>query len=193
MGVRLIARPRPLGPELDRIAQQTLLEAGAVAEARIRELITAAERTDTGLLANAVHSGPIERTSRGWQVVTAVAPPRDVVAIVHEAGRRPGKRRPPVSAILPWAKRQLGNRIYDTMRGAALSVATRRATSGVKKPRTKAGDRRAAHERAVAFLIARAIGRRGIKGIHMFQKTAAYMREGRINAIYAKYAARARP
>jgi len=72
-----------------------------------------------------------------------VAPPADEYALTLEEGRTPGARMPPSDALVPWATEKLG------VTGTDKQIA------------------------GVAFVIARAIGRQGFPGVHMFANAVA--------------------
>jgi hypothetical protein len=76
-----------------------------------------------------------------------------VYANVVEEGRAPGKRQPPVDAILQWMKDK--------------PIRLRSASGFVKTTEAK--------KRAVAFLIARKIGKEGTEGTHYMRD--AYLEE----------------
>lgn len=70
-----------------------------------------------------------------------------------EEGRKPG-RMPPVAAIAPWVARNLRASYVQRRTG---KTRRRKLRSGLET-------------RSVAYLVARAIGRRGTKGARMFQE-----------------------
>jgi len=100
---------------------------------------------DTGTLAGSFMSESSSTMARIWS-------PRKY-ALAVEQGRAPGKMPPP-AALLGWVQRHTGT----------FSIRTRRRLGGTSQ---------AASDRSVAFLIARAIGRRGIKGRFFMKATAA--------------------
>jgi len=102
---------------------------------------------DTGALAASIPV-TIEATPRQARIGTPL-----IYGLVMEKGRRPGQRRPPIDAILPWVRRKLRPKPepLKTKRKAKLKGWARRA------------NRLAAAERSVAFLVARKIGDQGIK------------------------------
>jgi hypothetical protein len=81
---------------------------------------------------------------------------------VMEFGRKPGKM-PPVDALVPWVHRK---RI-----AGSYSIKTKRRLGG----RAQQGS----EDRAVAYMIARSIGRKGIKG-HFFMKQGYEKVKGKI-------------
>ena len=92
--------------------------------------------------------------ARGWKVDA-----RDKSVTIYNAtpyfgviekGRRPGKRQPPVAAIEPWVRRKVN-----------VSYVPK---SGKHKGQQRTRRARRDEAPAIAYLIARAIGRRGIKG-----------------------------
>lgn len=108
------------------------------------------------------------RFAMGW---AAKAIPRGVVvynrakhAIFIEHGRRPGKQ-PPVAPILEWV-RYRARPVVSTQRRGGITVVRR------------GGRSRLENARSAAFLIARAIGRRGIKPRRVLTdpKTQAWVR-----------------
>jgi hypothetical protein len=79
---------------------------------------------------------------------------------VHE-GRGVGKKRPPIAALIPWARRHLVNsRIANALIGLRAIGRTSAPGFNVRKVATRDEQKLA---RQLAFLVARAIGRRGIK------------------------------
>jgi hypothetical protein len=85
-------------------------------------------------------------------------------AYVHE-GRGPGKR-PPIEALIPWARRHLVNsRVANSIAMKAVTGASPKG--GMRKVATKDELKQA---RSLAFLIARAIGRRGVKANPWFDR-----------------------
>lgn len=86
-----------------------------------------------------------------------------------EFGRKPGSKPPPIDAIMPWVKRHTG----------VFSIKTR------SRSRSKANTK---NDRSVAFLIARAIGRRGIPPAP-FMRPALDQNLSKIEALFAKVGA----
>ena len=103
---------------------------------------------DTAGLANSIESSAKGLNGRVFS--------RAAHALPVEFGRKPGKMPPP-KALLGWVRRHTG----------AFSIRTRRRLGGRNQ---------AAEDRSVAFLIARAIGRRGTKGRFFFRKAHQRMR-----------------
>ncbi len=86
-----------------------------------------------------------------------------------EKGREPGKP-PPSDTILGWVRRKgLGASAFSLKTRRAISAGTKRSVD------RKAGKRRAARDsllviqKSIAFLISRAIGKRGLKGKFFFR------------------------
>jgi len=75
--------------------------------------------------------------------IVGVAPPADEYALTLEEGRTPGAKQPPSDALIPWATEKLG------ITGTEKQIA------------------------GVAFVLARAIGRQGFPGVHMFARAQA--------------------
>ena len=84
-----------------------------------------------------------------------------VHAPIIEDGRRPGARMPPVAVIQRWAERKL----HLTDRALEKAV----AKSGKGKKTKALREAAKIDARGIAFLMARAIGRRGIKGKHVLR------------------------
>lgn len=78
-------------------------------------------------------------------------------AAVIEEGRRPGQRPPPVALILEWVKRKGIGRQYGPNQ------------AGKRKVSTALTDNEA---RGIAFVIARAIGKRGVPAHHILEAAA---------------------
>lgn len=91
-----------------------------------------------------------------------------------ERGRKPGSKPPPVDALLTWVERHLQPHVL------AVSIKTRRAT------KVMIGDQKTKAIRGVAFLVARAIGKRGIKGKFMFRNAAQRGRRV-VSGIFARH------
>ncbi len=85
-------------------------------------------------------------------------------AMAVENGRRPGKM-PPIEALLLWVQRIIKPKV--SMKGQTAKLRKRNGGRLVKADEQRAlrgikSDRQAAAIRSVAFLVARAIGRRGL-------------------------------
>lgn len=112
----------------------------------------------TGTLMGSVFS-EMRGTAAEIHGVVAVSPPADRYALVVETGRRPGARMPPAEALILWVRQKLSTGI-----GAAATV-----TGKSGKPQRSRGKAGSA-ERALAFVVARSIGRKGFPGVHMFER-----------------------
>lgn len=88
---------------------------------------------------------------RGVRIRAELGSPARHVPVL-EAGRTPGRRRPPAEALELWVRRRLG-------------ITNRKEARGV------------------AFVIARSIGKKGFKGLEMFEK-AATENEAKIQRIF---------
>lgn len=156
-----------------RAALPALLQMGRESTGSIREIVMA-ERHDRGLLAGSVTPlPPVVSGLRAEGSVVSQPPAADYAPAVEEQ-RSPGRRPPPVEPIRSW--------ILRTDKGRSLLS------------RFLAGRKGLSRERAAAILatrLARAIGRRGIHGIRMFERTAAEMNAGRAKAIWEAHLARA--
>jgi hypothetical protein len=125
----------------------------------LRSYLKADSPHDTGLLRNK-NDYAVDDKARNLVVFNRAG----YAAYVHE-GRGPGKR-PPIEALIPWARRHLVNsRITQAIATKAVTGALPRG--GMRKVATKDELKQA---RALAFLIARAIGRRGIKANPWFDR-----------------------
>lgn len=160
--------------DFERATLAALNDLGAVAEGEVKEAI-ANEKDSRGLIGRVATGGSRQgvvarrarRTARGFEQVVEYKAPHDKVGILIEEGRkkggnvsRVGKRK-----IMQWAKRKLGP---------------------VKPPdgkRFKRGGRKKAEE-ARAYLIARAISRRGIPALRPFRTVARRMRRGRAQRLF---------
>ena len=85
----------------------------------------------------------MSRTGISPEGLVGVAPPADTYALTLEEGRTPGSRMPPSSALVPWVTEKLG------VNGTEKQIA------------------------GIAFVVARAIGRQGFPGVHMFRNAVA--------------------
>ena len=122
----------------------------------------------TGTLLGAVFS-EMRGTPASPQGIVAVSPPADRYALVVEKGRRPGQRQPPSDVLIPWIRQKL--------RDGFQAVAT------IKGRKQKAGGRRQATERGLAFVVARSIGRKGFPGVHMFRNAFGEQKDNVIRII----------
>lgn len=111
---------------------------------------------DTGRLAGSITH---RITGTGLNLEGRVGPSARY-GVVVEFGRRAGARMPPVDALIPWVRRHMGTGI----------------------PRR--GARRQQALRARAFLVARAIGRRGIRA-RPFLRPAYQSNRAQIRQIFA--------
>lgn len=148
--------PAQLGPVMQAVGAavaKAMDEAAFEAAQRGRSLIVSRiipmsrkMPVDTGFYRQ---SWKAERLPGGGAILFSDAP----YAAVIEHGRRVGQRPPPVNVIAAWVRRKMGRRLKREIR---------RRYAG---QRLAAGDREAAIEREIqstAFVIARAIGRRGL-------------------------------
>lgn len=78
-------------------------------------------------------------------------------AAIIEEGRRPGQRPPPIGPIIEWVKRKGIGRQYGPNQ------------AGKRKVSRALSDREA---RGIAFVIARAIGKRGVPAHHILEAAA---------------------
>lgn len=161
---------------LDFASEAALNDLGAVVEGEIRDGI--ANKKDSRGFVGRVQSGdtrraataqPARRTDSGYRQVTAFKAPFEKVGAIANGGRRPGKG---VSAagqrkLNRWARRKLG------------------PVKAADGKRFKSGGREKA-ERSRVYLIARAIKKRGIPGLHVFSGVATSLRGGRAQRIFLK-------
>lgn len=113
---------------------------------------------DTGLLRNK-NDYVVDESARHLVVFNRA----NYAGYVHE-GRGPGKP-PPIEALIPWARRHLVN--SRIARNIAISTATGVRSKGLRPVATKDELKQA---KSLAFLIARAIGRRGINANPWFDR-----------------------
>lgn len=198
-GVRIVGGRLPFGSlqaEVDQAALATAREASALAVSRVKDVLLSGEdsrgfvgRKDLGLAHNAVGSTAPAIVAPGLiRARTGIGPPRDEIAAVLEDGRRPGARMPPPDSLKPWVKRKLRNQIAAAMRGARVTTkagaafkalveraAKRGKTLGKGASAKVSGVSKEAIDKAadaVAFVVARSIGRKGTPGLHAFQHAA---------------------
>lgn len=158
-----------------------LVVAARMAALKGREMLRA--RTATFIATGGFKMGIIDtgRYYRGWAVRRIPAGfslyNRAPYADVIEFGRRPGAKPPPSKALIGWVMRNIGGGVTkETTKGGVFS------TRVTKIKRT--ADSKVA---GIAYVIARAIGRRGIKGklvmFGIFDKlTAEYVKMGGVVA-----------
>lgn len=124
------------------------------------ELIKEAPR-DTGGIANAHGYVVDDLTSR------LVVFNRKQYAVYAHEGRKPGKR-PPIEALIPWCRRHIVNaRIANQLIGLRAIQRTSAPGFNIRKAATKSEQQQA---RQMAFLVARAIGRRGTQPNRWFDR-----------------------
>jgi len=117
-----------------------------------------------GTLANGIHTTPIVVSGTGGGIeisgsVIATAPH----SIVMEEGRRPGAPMPPLEPIRRWV--ELKVRRGDLfVQGDAYSTTTHR--------RRRSGRNRESQIKGLAYVIARSIGRKGIRGRGFMRKAS---------------------
>lgn len=105
-------------------------------------------RVSTGNLKNSLRY-KLKRRSDGANVVFDAKGSASKYWDVIERGRRPNKKPPPIDAIVDWMKKKP---IRLQAKGGGFIKSTPQA------------------QRAAAYLIARAIGKRGIEGIHFYEE-----------------------
>jgi hypothetical protein len=105
-------------------------------------------RVSTGNLKNSLRY-KLKRKSDGANVVFDAKGSASKYWDVIERGRRPNKKPPPIDAIVDWIKKKP---IRLQAKGGGFIKSTPQA------------------QRAAAYLIARAIGKRGIEGIHFYEE-----------------------
>jgi hypothetical protein len=88
------------------------------------------------------------------EMIGIVGSPLPYVAVIND-GRRPGQPMPPPEALELWVRRKIQwSRDRKGPRGGRQRLTT-------------------AEARSIAFVIARAIGRRGTKGVHFYEEALA--------------------
>lgn len=105
-------------------------------------------RVSTGNLKNSLRY-KLKRKNDGANVVFDANGSASKYWDVIERGRRPNKKAPPIDAIMDWIKKKP---IRLQAKGGGFIKSTPQA------------------QRAAAYLIARAIGKRGIEGIHFYEE-----------------------
>lgn len=167
-GVKVTSRSgfRALEKYTDEVGEAICDEVGAWVEGRVKERMTSDRdsrgftgRVQSGTTRQATIAEETVRVRGGWSQLTTVKPPQDIAGIIIEKGRRRGKgvSRAGQRMIERWAKRKLG------------------PVSAGGSGRFKPGGRVRA-ERSRAYLIARAIKRRGIPALRPFAKTKAELK-----------------
>ena len=138
IGEELVTELRNVGLEISTIAEEAMLET-----TELMELVTKLAIKEKDLLFRRLLLNSIARTvdfegSPADFVITGAVWSDEPYAEVMDLGRRPGRRMPPIKALIPWVQYRL--RVADEM------------------------------VRSVAFLVARSIARKGIKGRHYFKR-----------------------
>lgn len=153
----------------------------------IKEHMLDEGKKDTGLTAQAVKAEPAREV--GYGVARAnveVASQQMTPAVVLEHGRAKGK---PVSAagrskIATWVRRKVPQFVAEIR-----AVAEARAAVAGRKPKGRKADREQAAAESAAFLIARAISRRGLPAFHFFSRARHHV-QGKAMDIYRRVLAR---
>jgi hypothetical protein len=166
---------------IDQVAVAGLAKAGDAAHEEITRRMTDDRdsrgfqgRSSTGGTIQATYAKPVEKRTGGYSQRTTVRPPSDTVGAIIELGRRKGKNvsRIGTRKIRRWAIRKFG------------PVKAKNKSGKFKR----GGQFRA--EKARAYLIARAITKRGIPKLAPFANTAKTMRDGKAARIIADVARR---
>jgi len=170
-----LAQAKGIRATVRRAARNSLLEIGAETQTAVRKHIRSSGRVDRGLLWNSVFAeeprvGPTKATQ-----ATYSRPPAADYAPVVEDKRGAGKRMPPVTAIRAWLARS------DKGRALVEAVSADLRTKGKKLSGPQLLDR-------VAFMVARSIGAKGIRGIGMFAVARRQMAR-RAPAIFQRHLA----
>jgi len=110
--------------------------AGLRGEELVRENIRAPfnghpMRVNTGILEVAVASRVDDAAGLIGRAVVFVQPPADIYAGVMELGRRPGKKFPPLQAMLFWVKTRLGIADEKQAKSVAFLVGRKIARKGI--------------------------------------------------------------
>ncbi len=103
-------------------------------------------------------AGEVGETVRMGEVIGTVGSPLKHVAVIND-GRRPGEKMPPSDSLELWVRRKI--QIKRTH--ASGKVKTRKGVELQRAPTPK-------EARGIAFVIARAIGKKGIEGRKFFEK-----------------------
>jgi len=147
-------------PEFTREMSSAMEQSLALLEREVRRN----EPNDRGTLRTGTR-GILISPLRG---IVGVIGPAERYAEVMEKGRRPNKRRPPIDVIMGWLKR--------TDKGKAF-VRSIKEKYKIKKKTTAL--------KSAAFLKARAIGKKGIRGKFMF-KNAEIELKPKVNEVFSK-------
>lgn len=132
------------GADLDRKLRSAAFQAGA----RVQAEVVSRTPVDLGTARNDI---ALDVFGTGLGITARVAGHMEYLATL-EFGRKPGKRPPPYESLLPWVKRHPA---------APAGFLTAKGNRSNRKPPT---------DESRAFLIARAIGRRGLPAHHMFEE-----------------------
>lgn len=175
----------PWGHVNDRMrmaAAATAVEMAQEGERFIKERMEAEGKKDSGLTAQGIRAEATAREVEPGVMRCAVtaAPQQMVATVVLEGGRARGK---PVSAegrrrLAIWARRK-ATAIVDRI---AQEIRARASEAGAK---VGAKDVRAQAEKQAAFLVARAITRRGLKEFRFFRRARQHVQE-RSQAIWRR-------
>lgn len=179
MSVHLVIVPE-IGPAATRpaaIADRLRSKIRGALRAAGRELVgavKAAAPRDTGRLANSTDSVVTEDSAE----LTAVVFSRVRYSLFVHGGATYGAKGPPRDALLAWARRHLAKGILRARASAGESTAGYR-------PRVKKSE-----AESLAFLVARAIKRRGLKP-RPYLRTTLEQRAGRVGDLLRQAAAEA--
>lgn len=129
----------------------------AIVGRTVGRLLTIGERSARSGAPKDTGGGARSIVSQQSGLTGEVSSPLIAVSVMDQ-GRRPGATMPPPAALVPWVRR------HGLGIGASWSVTSRRRLGSRTTQRSQ--------DLEAAFLIARAIGRRGIRGKGFFAQAA---------------------
>jgi hypothetical protein len=175
------------GPQMRRDLEADVAATSAFAQRVARE----AAPIFRGTLVNTIQVEPVlsVESNNGISITGGIATATPY-AIVQDEGRRPNRPMPPLGPITRWVELKVGR--GDLQLSGETVDTTSQFRSDAAPNRRRRGKRRttASRIRSLAFVIARSIGKRGIKGKQFMAKAgdaATPHLEARVNATVERW------
>lgn len=143
-----------------------------------------------GILVNSIQVDPliVADEGAGLRIMGGISTSQPY-AIVQDEGRRPHRPMPPLGPIIRWVELKVGRGDMQLSDGAQDMTSQFRADAAPNRRRRKRRST-ASRIRGLAFVIARSIGRKGIKGKQFFLKAGEAAKphfEARVNATVERW------
>jgi hypothetical protein len=195
VSIQVIGIRGAFGGANERLRLASLAAAAQMAEegARfIKEAMRAEGKTDTDLTVQAVKAQPATVVQPGVaRAMVTVAAQQAAPAIVLEDGRKPGKgvSRIGMDKLAVWARRKARGMVDQVRAQMERDAVHRSGGERLSKVMGKAADRQKAAEKRVAYMIASAIKRRGLKPFRFFRRARHHV-QNQAMAIFRRVLAR---